>query len=162
MHSSQGSGENLVAAASLPELKRLSASLGYPIYRAGAQEGTTYELTVAPDGRVYLRYLVTGAKFGSANSDFLTIGTYPVVDPTADLRRAARSPGSVVWPASWRPSLSSLRNSSMREKSSRGSHCTPLARGHARRRGLTWREATDARHPWLLDRPLPRYDHAYR
>jgi hypothetical protein len=80
----------------LPELKRLSRSLGYPIYWAGAQDGTTYELTVAPDGRVYLRYLVAGAKLGSPSSDFLTIGTYPVADPITDLRRAASSPGSVV------------------------------------------------------------------
>jgi hypothetical protein len=93
---SRGSAENLVAAASVPELKRLSGSLGHPIYWAGPQEGTTYELTVAPDGRVYVRYLVAGAKPGSSSSDFLTIGTYPVSDPTTDLRRAARSPGSVV------------------------------------------------------------------
>ena len=95
-HSSQASGENLVAAASLPELKRLSGSLGYPIYWAGPQEGTTYELTVAPDGRVYLRYLVAGAKLRTPRSDFLTIGTYPVADPTTDLRQAARGPRSVV------------------------------------------------------------------
>jgi hypothetical protein len=93
---SPGSAEKFVVAASLPELKRLSASLGYPIYWAGPKERAVYELTVTADGRVYIRYLVGGAKVGSPSSDFLTIGTYRVPDPVADLGRAARSPGSVV------------------------------------------------------------------
>jgi hypothetical protein len=80
----------------VPELKRLSASLRHPIYWAGPQAGAVYELTVATDRRVYIRYLVGDAKLGSSRSDFLTIGTYPVSDPTADLRRAAHSHGSVV------------------------------------------------------------------
>jgi hypothetical protein len=93
---SQRSAQNFVAAASGQELRRLSASLRRPIYWAGPQAGAVYELTVAANGRVYIRYLIGGAKVGSPRSDFLTIGTYPVANPATDLRRAARSPGSVV------------------------------------------------------------------
>src|SRR5262245_19413625 len=37
-----------------------------------------------------------------------------------------------------------------------------LGPGYARPCGPNRGEATDARGPWLLNRPLPRYDHAYR
>jgi len=58
-------------------LKALAHSLGHPLYWAGLQPGTNYEVTRTPDGRVYVRYLPAGTKAG-ANEVLLTVGTYPV------------------------------------------------------------------------------------
>jgi hypothetical protein len=74
----------------------LSASLRHPIYWAGPHASTTYELTVTPDERVYIRYLPGGVKVGTPSPGYLTIGTYPVADATAALHRAASNPGAVT------------------------------------------------------------------
>jgi hypothetical protein len=76
-------------AATLDQLRDLESSLGHPVYWAGEQPGRQYELTVDPDGKVYLRYLVQGLPIGSRVSS-LTISTYPYIDAFGTLQAAAR------------------------------------------------------------------------
>jgi hypothetical protein len=87
-----------VEAVSVTALAALPASLGHPVYWAGARAGATYELTRTPDGRVYVRYLTGGAKVGSQLPDFLTVGTYVVPNAEAAVRAAAAQPGAVSVP----------------------------------------------------------------
>jgi hypothetical protein len=75
-------------------LRRLAAVLGTPVYWAGRERGVTYELTEAPDGRTYLRYLPKGVAAGT-RKPYLTVGTYPVADALAVTRAAARKQGVV-------------------------------------------------------------------
>jgi hypothetical protein len=87
-----------VQAASVATISALPASLGHPVYWAGAKAATTYELTRTPDGRVYIRYLTGGAKVGSPLPDFLTVGTYVVPNAEAAVAAAAAQPGAVPVP----------------------------------------------------------------
>ncbi len=76
--SSTGRSSSTVAtAASVSRLRALSVALGHPIYWAGARSGVTYELTRAPGGHVFVRYLPPGAEIGT-DRPYLTIGTYPM------------------------------------------------------------------------------------
>ncbi len=78
------------------ELSSLADSLGHPLYWAGPLPGTRLELTNEADGRVYVRYLDGSAEAGDPRPDFLTVGTYPVPDATAAIRRASHTPGTKV------------------------------------------------------------------
>jgi hypothetical protein len=64
------------AAISLAGLRSLAHSLGHPIYWVGPKKGYTYELTRAPSGQIYLRYLPRGVKVGARGS-YLIVATYP-------------------------------------------------------------------------------------
>jgi hypothetical protein len=64
-------------AASVKQLKALAIALGHPIYWAGTNSATTYELTRTSNGSVYVRYLPQGVAVGAALPNYLTIGTYP-------------------------------------------------------------------------------------
>lgn len=75
-------------------LKKLSATLGRPIYWLGPIAGSTYELTRAPDGRVYVRYLPPGVRTG-ARKPYLTVATYPVEGGLDVTRSAAKAAGAV-------------------------------------------------------------------
>ena len=81
-------------AATVAELESLTGSLGHPVYWAGSRADTVHELTRTADGRVYIRYLPRGVDPGSARA-FLTVGTYPVPDAAAAVRRVARKPGTI-------------------------------------------------------------------
>lgn len=81
-------------AASVAELRAAGARRSHPVFWAGADADTTYELTELGDGRVYIRYLPSGVAVGSPDSDFLTVGTYPQSDPAAILRREAARRGA--------------------------------------------------------------------
>ena len=85
-------------AASLATLRALPATIGHPVYWAGARPATTYELTTSPDGRVYVRYLTGGAKVGSPLPNFLKVGTYVVPNAEAAVRTAAAQPGAIKVP----------------------------------------------------------------
>jgi hypothetical protein len=63
-------------SVSRAELRARAALLAGPIYWAGPRTHSTYELTVTPSGKTYIRYLPPGVKAG-ARTDFLTIATYP-------------------------------------------------------------------------------------
>lgn len=79
--SSDGSSEDEIDTVelSLPELLAQTSGLGQPVFWVGPRADTeSYELSTAPDGRVYVRYLTGGAEAGDPGPDFLTVGTYPV------------------------------------------------------------------------------------
>jgi hypothetical protein len=103
-----GGGSSRTSAPSVPSgatpvrislrgLKTLGSALTQPIYWAGSTRGQQYELTKSGDGRVWIRYLPTGAKVGEQSTAYLTIGTYPVTNAFAATRVAAR--GGVRIPA---------------------------------------------------------------
>jgi hypothetical protein len=62
---------------------------GRTVYWAGPRTGYSYELTVTPSGRVYVRYLPEGVHAGDPRASFLTVGTYPADHAYASLRHAA-------------------------------------------------------------------------
>jgi hypothetical protein len=64
-------------AATLPELRRLSASLGQPIYWAGPGRGMTYEVSQNTEGSVYVRYVPEGVNIGDPR-ELRTVATYPL------------------------------------------------------------------------------------
>jgi hypothetical protein len=72
------------------DVEELASQLGHPIYWAGEPEEGALELTAEGDGSVYLRYLPEGVPAGDQRQIFLTVGTYPVADAQAALRRTAR------------------------------------------------------------------------
>jgi hypothetical protein len=83
------------ASATTPAgLRSLAASLGHPIYWAGAQPRVTYELTRTSGGKVYVRYLPAGERVGS-RKPYLTIGTYPVKSAYEVTKKQSAAPGSV-------------------------------------------------------------------
>jgi hypothetical protein len=83
---------------SLATLKAKARASGHPVFWVGPRRGVSYELTEASDGRIYIRYLPRGQR-GGVNQPFLTIGTYPVRNAFAVVRRLARRSGSVAVPA---------------------------------------------------------------
>lgn len=82
----------IVRTADVEDLER---SLGHPLYWAGPRAAEDLELSVEADGSVYLRYLPPGARPGDPRQ-FLTVGTYPVADAQAALRRTAAADGTQV------------------------------------------------------------------
>lgn len=76
------------------ELAEAAAVLGQPIYWAGPVEGTELELEELEGGGVQVRYVPEGEEAEPA--DVLTIGSYPLADPVAALRRFARESGATV------------------------------------------------------------------
>lgn len=81
------------AAVSTQRLNAFARSVGHPIYWVGPQPRFVYELSRTRDGRVYIRYLPRGAKLGSPNPDYLTVGTYPQRHAFATLRATASAQG---------------------------------------------------------------------
>jgi hypothetical protein len=75
--------------ASRAELRSLAAELGHPVYWAGPESGSTYELTRTKDGRVYVRYLPRGVRVGDPRADFVTVATYPQPNAVETLRASA-------------------------------------------------------------------------
>ena len=78
------------------ELAGVAAAAEHPVYWAGEIPGTRLEVTQESDGDVLLRYLTGGAEAGSPRLDFLTVGTYPLADPSAALDSAAAATGAFV------------------------------------------------------------------
>lgn len=76
------------------ELAELEGALGHPVYWAGERPPDRLELKREAGGNVFLRYLPPGVEAGDARQDFLTVGTYPLVDPVEALRRTAAESGS--------------------------------------------------------------------
>lgn len=75
--------------ASEAELRSLEAELGHPIYWAGPDSGSRYELTRTKDGRIYVRYLPSGVRVGDPRADFVTVATYPQRNALASLEASA-------------------------------------------------------------------------
>jgi hypothetical protein len=86
--------DKTVAAASVQDLEALPASVGHPVYWAGARAGFKYELTRTREGNIYIRYLPAGVQVDNKRPDFLTVGTYPYPRAIATARSQAKRPGA--------------------------------------------------------------------
>jgi hypothetical protein len=83
-----------VSGVSEAQLREFAASAPKPVYWAGPRTGQTYELFKTGDGRVYIRYLPAGVKVGDPRPQFLTVGTYPLPNAFAAVKRISRAPGA--------------------------------------------------------------------
>ena len=73
----------------------LARSVGHAIYWLGPRGDTTYEVTQAANGKIYVRYLPSGVDVGSSKP-YLTVGTYPFPGTYAVIRKKARAKGAVT------------------------------------------------------------------
>ena len=95
--SAGGSTSTVATAATVHELRALSVARRHPIYWAGPRPAATYELTRAPGGHLFVRYLPSGAKVGT-DHPYLTIGTYPINDAFALTKTLSKDATSVTVP----------------------------------------------------------------
>jgi hypothetical protein len=79
-------------AVSAAQIRRLATSVGHPVFWAGRKQGYTYELTRAPNGAIFVRYLPPGVKVGS-KKPYLTIATYPFAGAFPALQAVVRQRG---------------------------------------------------------------------
>lgn len=82
-------------AASVQELETLATSAGYPVFWAGLEPGTTYEVTQNGVG-FYIRYLPKNVRVGDEQGKHLIIATYPIKDGYTALQAVAARKGAVV------------------------------------------------------------------
>jgi hypothetical protein len=80
-------------AATPAALRALSDEVGHPIYWIGPQRGRTYELTRTASGRIFVRYLPSGAKVGNRSASYTIVGTYPVSKALQVLQDLSKQPG---------------------------------------------------------------------
>jgi hypothetical protein len=78
------------------ELREAAATLGQSIYWAGAVAGTELELVELGEGGVQVLYQPEGTEAGEGSAKALTIGSYPLPNPTAALEGFAKRPDSVT------------------------------------------------------------------
>jgi hypothetical protein len=78
------------------ELKDIASSAGHPVYWAGPMHGKELEASESSEGNVQVRYLAQGAKPGAEEKTAVTIGSYPVADPTGELNGYAERNGAIV------------------------------------------------------------------
>jgi hypothetical protein len=78
---------NPPAPLKAPEIAALSEQLGRPVYWAGAQGATEFELTRQGEERIAIRYPAGAGADPSAGT--LTVATYRLDDAIAAIRRAA-------------------------------------------------------------------------
>jgi hypothetical protein len=83
------------AATTVAGLHQLAGQLRHPIYWAGEKSGYTYELTRTKNDNVYVRYLSKGVRVGDSRADFLTVGTYPQVNPMRSISTALKRKGTI-------------------------------------------------------------------
>ena len=76
------------AIATPSRLRADAAGSAVPIYWIGARTRTKIELTRAPGGTVFVRYLPPQARAGDTRA-FLTIATYPRANAFVEVQRAA-------------------------------------------------------------------------
>jgi hypothetical protein len=81
-------------AVSTKTLRKLASAAHNPIYWAGPLPHRTYEMTRTSRGWVYLRYLPSGVAVGVAGTPYLTIGTYPVKNAFAAVKRLTQANGA--------------------------------------------------------------------
>lgn len=90
-HATAPSSHSGATILPISQLKRTPQLQHKPVYWVGPRAGLRYEFTATPDGRTYVRYLPKGVTAGSPRPDFLTVGTYVLAHPLADLRRATHA-----------------------------------------------------------------------
>lgn len=83
----------IVVRATVKSLRKLAAVTDRPIYWLGERPGTTYELTQAPDGKIYIRYLPPGVDIGDRSGQYPLVGTYPVQDAYKAVQTAGKQSG---------------------------------------------------------------------
>ena len=71
-------GPTVAVSVAEEELVELSEDVDHPVYWAGPDPNVRYELTEAPEGRIFIRYLPAGVRVGDQRPDFLTVATYPL------------------------------------------------------------------------------------
>jgi hypothetical protein len=80
-------------ALSENQLRAFGRAQATPVYWAGARPNTTYEITRAAGGQIYIRYLPAGVRVGDPRPRFVTVGTYPQQNAYAALTAAGRRKG---------------------------------------------------------------------
>ena len=93
---SSGTSTTAPRIVSPDELRQAGADADNAIYWAGEMDGTELELNELSSGGAQVRYLPQGAEVGAQNAGALTVGTYPLADPTAQLDGYAARPGAIV------------------------------------------------------------------
>ena len=89
-------GEPEAVALTAVELVEEASTFDHPVFWVGSRVGTDrYELSSDANENVYVRYLTGDAEAGSAEADFLTIGTYPLPDAKQALKQAAQEAAGV-------------------------------------------------------------------
>lgn len=79
-------------ALSEAELIEQVDDLGQTVYWVGPQPGSEgFELTTTEDGSVFLRYVPDGASGKDPETEYVTVGTYPVPDAQGALLNAKES-----------------------------------------------------------------------
>lgn len=81
-------------------LTAAAARHGQPVYWAGPMPGTDLELEELSEGGARVAYVPAGEEAGRRTSADLSVGSYPLADPEAALRRFAAQPGAIVRHAS--------------------------------------------------------------
>lgn len=82
-----------VTGVSVAQLQTLARSVAHPVFWLGPKRGSTYELTRAGNGSIFIRYLPHGAKLGSSKP-YLSVATYPFAGAYAALQNVAAHSGS--------------------------------------------------------------------
>lgn len=79
------------------ELAEASAVLGQPIFWAGTLPATEMKLyELAEGGGAQVAYMPEGSGAEEPSAGVLTIGSYPLADPTAAVRKIASGKGALV------------------------------------------------------------------
>jgi hypothetical protein len=80
---------------SVEELEEFADESGHAVYWAGPLPGKVLELSET-SGNVQLRYLDEGTAAGEGSKAVLTIGSYPLADPTGAVKGFGERKGSIV------------------------------------------------------------------
>jgi len=78
------------------ELAEIAAASGHPVYWAGAMDGKVMVATEDKEGNVQVMYVDENAKAAAKKKAALTIGSYPISDPTAAVDGYAERKGAIV------------------------------------------------------------------
>src|ERR1044072_8008244 len=81
---------------SVEELEEFAGEAGHEVYWAGPLPGTGVEVGESAAGNVQIRYLDEGTAAGEGSEAVLTVGSYPLADPSAALEGFAKRKGSLV------------------------------------------------------------------
>jgi hypothetical protein len=87
--------ESRPVVVSAKSLAKVATAAQRPIYWAGPQPQLTYELTKTRQGSFLLRYLAPGVALG-VPAPSLTVGTYPVTNALAAVKRLSLAKGASV------------------------------------------------------------------
>jgi hypothetical protein len=78
------------------ELEDVAATAEHPVYWAGPMDGKELEASENKAGNVQVRYLKEGSEAGAEPKKAITIGSYPVKDPSGYLDSYGEEKGAIV------------------------------------------------------------------